>query len=129
MQSGLYAILDTKSGFYGSLMTFKNDATALRAFQEMLLSGDKNSMLALYPTDYTLFLVGYYDQETGIIQPTQPQLVDTGFASVQRAVEEVNRRKRLQKALEDGRMEQQDIDELQQRADALKKTDSSSVSD
>lgn len=95
----LYAILDTKSNVYGAILTFKNDAVAVRAFTEELVSSDGNSLLAMYPTDYCLFCIGHYDKETGNIVGSSPQLVITGFDAVTKAVDEVRRRAAFKEAL------------------------------
>lgn len=101
--ANLYSIFDTKANKYGPIISFENDNTAIRSFMEMLISGDKNSMLALYPTDYLLFCVGSFNQDTGLVEPVSaPAHIISGFECIQRAVDEVNRRKNLKKALEDG---------------------------
>lgn len=103
--TNLYSIFDTKANKYGPIISFENDNTAIRSFMEMLISGDRNSLLALYPTDYLLFCVGTYDQDTGIVNSIPaPAHIISGFEAVQRAVDEVNRRKKLAKALEEGNM-------------------------
>lgn len=101
--SNLYSILDVKANMYGPIISFENDMTAIRAFSEMLISGDKNSMLALYPTDYLLFCVGSFDQKTGIVNSVPaPQHVVSGMECVSRAIDQANRRKRMQDALRSG---------------------------
>lgn len=97
MTISLYSILDIKANMYGSIMSFKNDQTAIRSFQEMLISGDSNSMLALYPYDYSLCCLGTFEQDTGVvIGNPYPQIIITGFDAVARAIDEVNKRKNLQ---------------------------------
>lgn len=95
----LYSILDTKQNYYGSLLTFKNDQVAVRAFMEMLISNDPNSLLALYPTDYQLMCLGHFDKDKGLIDGCAPQLVITGYDCMCRACDEVQRRKKFQDAL------------------------------
>ncbi|UPW41599.1 nonstructural protein [Peromfec virus RodF8_46] len=98
--ANLYSILDTKSGYYGSLMTFSNDATAIRSFTEMLISGDKNSMLCMYPTDYVLTVVGAFDQPTGLITGlASPQVVINGIEAMTRACEAARVRRNRELAL------------------------------
>ncbi|UPW40926.1 nonstructural protein [Sigmofec virus UA08Rod_6110] len=97
----LYSILDTKSNMYGPIISFQNDSTAMRSFTEMIVSGDQNSLLSLYPADYILFCLGNFEQSDGLISPLNaPQLVITGTEAVTRAIDEVNRRRLLRKALD-----------------------------
>lgn len=101
--ANLYSIFDVKASKYGPIISFENDNTAIRSFMEMLISGDKNSLLALYPTDYLLYCVGSFDQDTGLVATNPAPLhIVSGLECIHRAVDEVNRRKRMQKALEEG---------------------------
>lgn len=96
----LFSILDVKSGMYGPVMSFVNDKTAIRAFQEMCISRDQNSLIALYPTDYVLSHVGIYDQETGIIDPCSPRIVVSGQEATTLALVELERRRSLKAQLD-----------------------------
>lgn len=101
--ANLYSIFDVKASKYGPIISFQNDNTAIRSFMEMLISGDKNSLLALYPTDYLLYCVGSFDQDTGLVTSLPaPQHVISGLECISRAVDEVNRRKRMKQSLEEG---------------------------
>lgn len=120
----LYSILDVKQSRYGALMTFTNDATAVRAFQEMLISNEPGSMLSLYPTDYCLFAVGSFNKETGNITPCAPQLIITGYDCMVKAIDEVNRRKKMRDALSQGKQ----IDDLVSDTSTLISDDAGSVS-
>lgn len=92
----VYSVLDTKSGMYGPLITFVNDNTALRSFQEMIISPDENSLLSMYPTDYCLYCIGQFDNELGLLRPSPaPVLVCTGLDAATNAVSELRRRKDL----------------------------------
>lgn len=95
----IYSIYDTKSGMYGPAMTFVNDYTAIRSFQEMLCSGDDNSLLSLYPSDYILFCLGAFNQQSGFIEPlAAPANVITGMDAFTRACSEAEeRRSRLER--------------------------------
>lgn len=95
----LYSILDSKAGIYGPLLSFQNDSTAIRSFQEMLVSGDSNSLLALYPTDYLLYCVGDFQQDKGVVTGSLPTLVLTGLEACTKAIDEVQRRKRFREQL------------------------------
>lgn len=92
--SRIYSIYDVKSGMYGPAMTFVNDLTAVRSFQEMLTSGDKNSLLSLYPADYILFCLGVYNQQSGVIEPLpSPMNVMSGMEAFTKACCEADERR------------------------------------
>lgn len=69
MKVNLYSIYDQKSSMYGPIVSFANNDTAKRSFIEMITSGDRNSMLYLYPDDYILRIIGFFDTESGIVTP------------------------------------------------------------
>lgn len=96
----LFSILDVKSGMYGPVMSFVNDKTAIRAFQEMCISRDNNSLIALYPTDYVLSHIGIYDQDTGLIDPCSPRIVVSGQEATTLALVELERRRELKAKLD-----------------------------
>lgn len=102
----MYTILDTKSGVFGPLMSFLNDHTAIRSFQEMIISRDEGSLLALYPTDFTLYCIGTFDNENGSIQTLPaPNLIMTGFEASTKAIEEATRRRNLRARLDGVKVE------------------------
>lgn len=101
LETRIYAIYDVKTGHYGPVMTFVNDGTAIRSFQEMLTSQDPNSLLSLYPSDYILFCLGLYDQETGKIECCPaPMNILSGSEAFVRACVEANDRRKRQEALQ-----------------------------
>lgn len=61
----IYSLKDVKSG-YMSLMLYKNDELAIRAFKNMLQSGERNQV-TMNPEDFELFSVGSFELDSGII--------------------------------------------------------------
>lgn len=111
MLSNIYAIYDVKSGMYGPAMTFVNDATAIRSFQEMLTSQDQNSLLSLYPADYILFCVGEYNQETGLIKShAAPVNIIAGMQAFTNACNDAEARRKRAKLLQGKYDDQCDYD-------------------
>lgn len=101
MSTRVYSIYDVKSGMYGPVMTFCNDNTAIRSFQEMLTSGDRQSLLALYPADYILFCLGIYHQDTGVIESLPaPMNIMSGMQAFTQACQEAEARRERQKRLD-----------------------------
>lgn len=64
--SRLYAIRDAKVGLCNAPCMFDNDATAMRAFGDMVLN-DKQSLIALHPEDFVLLYLGEFNRENGMI--------------------------------------------------------------
>lgn len=96
IETRVYAIYDVKTGMYGPVMTFANDGTAIRSFQEMIIASKGESLLALYPSDYILFCLGIYNQELGKIEccPAPMNILSGAEAFTRACVEAENRRKR-----------------------------------
>lgn len=66
MKIGLYAVKDNLSNAFMAPTTIKSDNEAIRAFKSQVNNIDiwKDN-----PGDFALYKVGYYDDETGIIEP------------------------------------------------------------
>lgn len=96
----LFSILDLKGQVYGPLMSFINEQTAMRSFQEMLISDDKGSLLSLYPTEYSLFCIGHFENTNGKVESLPaPTLVCTGFEACTKAIDEANRRRQFREKI------------------------------
>lgn len=119
--SRIYSIYDIKSAMYGPAMTFVNDATAIRSFQEMLTSQDPNSLLSLYPADYILFCLGVFNQRDGIIESLPaPMNIMSGMDAFSRACGEAEeRRARLDRL---NGIDSQKVREIRQREEKERET-------
>ena len=60
----MYSIFDKKAIEYGPIFFAKNDAVAVRQFNNFM-----HGESILYPDDYALYKVGDFDTETGAIVP------------------------------------------------------------
>lgn len=70
--AGLYVVYDEVAEVHTAPITLKNDAVAKRWFAERMSKVND-------PTDFKLYLIGQYDEDTGIIQAiTEKILIDTG---------------------------------------------------
>lgn len=65
----IFAIYDSKAGAYLPPWTSTNAATAARRFEASLES--KESDFARFPADYTLFQIGSWDEEFGVMEMDQ----------------------------------------------------------
>jgi len=68
MRAKICCIYDCKSESYGR--PFFSDATgaAIRSFSDEANSTSKESTIANHPGDYTLFEIGTYDHQSGVIE-------------------------------------------------------------
>lgn len=74
MKTELYVIYDSKSGIYNKPFHQLNRDVALRTATD--LANDPNSEISKFPEDYSLFLIGTYDDETAGMELTEaPQHV------------------------------------------------------
>lgn len=64
--NNLYALKDVKSGFM-SILIFKNDELAKRAYENMLCDKTPN-IVTMNPEDFELWCLGSYDHDSGIIK-------------------------------------------------------------
>lgn len=79
MKVPMFSVRDKLSGF-GWPTIDTNERTAQRNFAAAVNSPQANNM-TFAPGDYDLYLVGYFDSETGLLTPTEtsvPQFVCSG---------------------------------------------------
>lgn len=77
---GLYSIRDTKTGFMTPVME-ANDEAAIRNFFHAVQNSD--GILYSFSQDFTLFKIGSFDSESGVLAPFVPILhVAEGYEAV-----------------------------------------------
>ncbi|ALS03469.1 VP5 [Gokushovirus WZ-2015a] len=70
---GVYAIKDAKTSFMPCNVDY-NDASAIRNFEHAVMAPD--SLMRSHPADYTLYRLGSYNTETGlIVSEADPQQI------------------------------------------------------
>lgn len=74
MKFNVYAVRDLKNGFLAPFCEQSNES-AKRTFAKAVLS---DSMMGFAPTDFQLFLVGYYDTNTGHLMAEEPVYLACG---------------------------------------------------
>lgn len=67
---GLYSMRDAKTGFMAPQCE-PNDQAAIRNFHHAVLNSDQ-SLLKSHPQDFSLYLVGKFDSDSGIIDLVVP---------------------------------------------------------
>lgn len=80
MKTHVFSVLDSKVGTFAQPWFSPTVASGLRAFTEAAQDG--NSMLAKHPGDFTLYLLGTFDDETGIFQADKPSALGTAASMI-----------------------------------------------
>lgn len=77
MKSKVFSVFDSKVGSFATPWCSPTVASGKRAFGAAVQ--DQSSMLAKHGEDYSLFLVGEFDELTGMLLPCAPE--NLGLAS------------------------------------------------
>lgn len=65
-----FAVHDAASGLYGTPMFLISKGLALRSFSDEC--NNPQSIINKHAGDYTLFQIGEYDEESGVMTPITP---------------------------------------------------------
>lgn len=65
MKLKIYSVFDSKAKAYNSPFYLRNSGEATRGFADVV--NDGKSQISKYPEDYSLFELGEFDDETGLI--------------------------------------------------------------
>ena len=68
MKKRLYSIRDNKAGFFSPREDINND-TAVRNFAYAI---NNNELMMFRPSDYDLYFVGTFDEESAVLDPAVP---------------------------------------------------------
>jgi hypothetical protein len=77
IKSVLVCVRDKKGAFYHPPYCVPTKEMAIRGFGDAVLKG--NSDLSSHPEDFTLFLVGEFDQINGFVASIEPLSIATGL--------------------------------------------------
>lgn len=75
MIRNLYTIRDEASGLFMRPTTSETNDVAIRDFDYAVKS---NELMSYKPTDFSLWLIGHYDDVTGVIESIDPQCLKRG---------------------------------------------------
>ena len=67
MKQNVYSIYDSKAEVFNPPIFLHKDGEAIRAFDQ--ICNDPESDFNKWPGDYTLFRIGEWDNETGLLTP------------------------------------------------------------
>lgn len=77
MKYGIYCIRDAKTTFLTPTVDL-NDQSAMRNFAHATMQS--NNLFNSHPQDYSLFRIGTFDSESGIIEPIVPEHIAEGVS-------------------------------------------------
>lgn len=80
MKMSVYTIYDVASGVYMRPFFAKADGEAMRSFADLAV--DPQHPVGAHPSDYTLFNIGSYDDNTGQIQGGPPLKLMTALEGI-----------------------------------------------
>jgi hypothetical protein len=73
----LFSIRDEKANIFHAMSQGLTEAEAIRGFTANV-NNPQNDLLHTYPSDYALYRLGEFDQETGEITPEHPKKLISG---------------------------------------------------
>lgn len=73
MIKGVYSLFDKKAKIYMNVFTDINDGTAIRQMQQA--AAQEGSIISTYPSDYALYRITQWDDETGQLLSQKKSLV------------------------------------------------------
>ena len=74
MRLEIYSVFDEAAKAFGTPFFMQNDMMAARAFSD--LANDANSTVFKHPSDYKLYKIGVFNDETASIESTEvPELI------------------------------------------------------
>lgn len=87
MKTKVYSVFDSKAAVYGTPFFMPNDAMAVRAFTD-LVNGPEN-MISVHPEDFSLFVLGDFDDQLAKLTSLQAPLNLVTAAAVKRFTPEL----------------------------------------
>jgi len=78
----IFAIYDYKLVAYNRPFFLQSEGVAIRAFQDEI--NNKESELSKHPSDYDLYMIGTWEEYSGMITPQEPVLIATGLSLIYR---------------------------------------------
>lgn len=83
MKNRLYSVFDSKTATFGIPNFIPSDNAAIRTFSDAVNDGSNpNNQWHKHPEDFSLFFVGFFDDETGLLEKSIPSSLVTASALV-----------------------------------------------
>ena len=71
LSQAVFAVYDCKAACFNAPFLYRNVAEAIRAFVH---AGAGTGPMAAHPADFTLFHLGWFDVETGLVENNEPKV-------------------------------------------------------
>jgi len=65
-----FSVFDDKAGTFSPPFFMSTQGQAIRMFGDLV--NDKNTQINKHPSDYRLFLIGAFDQSSGLLEAVNP---------------------------------------------------------
>lgn len=79
----IFAVFDSKAAFFGRPFSEQMEASAIRGFRDAVNDGSNPANLwHNHPEDFSLFMIGEFDDSTGELIPCIPKSLITASAIV-----------------------------------------------
>lgn len=78
----LFSVYDSAAGMYLEPFFAPSVEFAIRSFRQAV--NTDAHQFNLYPTDYTLFAIGRWDPESGVLEPQVPHSLGVGITFIDR---------------------------------------------
>nr|QJB19783.1 MAG: nonstructural protein [Microvirus sp.] len=83
MITSVFSVHDSKAGAFCTPYYSENNNTAIRDFA--YAANDKDSQIGRHPSDYTLFCIGSFDNQTGQLTTIEPIAIALALTLVKTA--------------------------------------------
>lgn len=80
MVTKCFSVLDSKASVFGTPFFSATAGSALRMFTDLV--NDKNSIVSRHPEDFSLYVIGEFDDSTGVFRPEVPLNLATAVSVV-----------------------------------------------
>lgn len=82
MKRSLFAIRDSAVGGFHAPFMAPSNGVAIRSFRDEVLRKDAGNMMNQHPEDFELYLIGSYEEDTGVLESITPELLMRGKDAV-----------------------------------------------
>lgn len=80
MKLFVFSVFDSKAAFFGNPICDQRVASAVRSFTDACNASDDNGFTK-HPEDYSLFILGEFDNETGEFDCSKPRNIMTASSA------------------------------------------------
>lgn len=71
MNKPMYAVRDSAMDAFHAPFFAPSNGVAMRSFRDEVVRKDGSSMMQAHPEDFELYIVGHYEEDTGVLLPLE----------------------------------------------------------